>query len=208
MKAIIFDLDGVIISTDHLHYQSWKMIADKEGLLFNESMNHQMRGISRSDSLEILIKQSSKAYTPLEKEQLMHEKNEYYKKLLTSLSKEMIMEGILEVIAHAKQHNIKLAIGSSSKNAKFILEKIGLLDVFDVIVDGNDITWSKPNPEVFLKASERLNIPSDLCCVVEDAHAGIEAAKLAHMKAFAVGDAMHSSLKDGDFKDLLILLNM
>ena len=206
MKAIIFDLDGVIVSTDHLHYQSWKKVADKEGLFFDETMNHRMRGISRSASLEVMLEKSHKVYNQEEKNQLMFEKNEHYKQLLETLSKDMILEGVLEVITIAKKKHIKLAIGSSSKNAVFILEKIGLLDVFDVIVDGNDITFSKPNPEIFLKASEQLGISHEQCIVIEDAHAGIEAAKAANMKAYAVGDACLSTLKDGDFKDVLKIL--
>lgn len=203
MKAIIFDLDGVIVSTDHLHFQSWKKIADKEGLFFDESMNHMMRGISRSASLEIILEKNQKTYNQEEKERLMYEKNAYYKKLLETLSKEMILDGVLEVISAAKNKNIKLAIGSSSKNATFILEKIGLIDAFDVIVDGNDINYSKPNPEIFIKASERLGIDKESCIVIEDAHAGIEAAKSAHMKAYAVGEACSSTLKDGDFTEVL-----
>jgi beta-phosphoglucomutase len=208
MKAIIFDLDGVIVSTDHLHYLSWKKIADQFNIVFDETMNHSMRGISRRESLEILFKQYSKVLTEDEKLALMEEKNTYYKTLLASLSKDDILPSILDIIALSKQKHIKNAIGSSSKNAQYILEKIGLINHFDVIVDGNQILNSKPDPEVFLKACSQLGFTSNECVVVEDAHAGILAARRAGMKAYAVGDAISSELKDGLLEDLIHDLNL
>jgi len=208
MKAIIFDLDGVIVSTDHLHYLSWKRIADKLGIFFDDTMNHKMRGISRSESLEILLEHYPIVLTEYEKLELMTQKNDFYRQLLEKLSENDILSGIHTILDICNQKGIKKAIGSSSKNAPFILEKIGLLNQFDVIIDGNHITHSKPNPEVFLKAAEKLGLESKDCIVIEDAHAGILAAKRANMKAYAVGDAISSTIKDGVLEDVIHQLHL
>lgn len=208
MKAIIFDLDGVIVSTDHLHYISWKRIADKLGIFFDEEMNSKMRGISRRESLEVLLTNFQDNLTEEEKHILMEEKNTYYKKLLESLSPSDILKGIHTILDLCNQKGIKKAIGSSSKNAPFILKKIGLFDQFDVIIDGNHIVHSKPNPEVFLKAAERLILDPKDCIVIEDAHAGLLAAKRATMKAYAVGEAVSSTIKDGVIEDVIRHLSL
>lgn len=203
IKAVIFDLDGVIVSTDNLHYQAWKKMAEKEGLMFDKSINNQLRGISRMASLDIILKTASKQYTKKEKEALTNYKNDVYKTLLKQLSKKDILEDIMHIIDTLKANQVLIGIGSSSKNAMTILKNIGLVDRFDVVCDGTHITNSKPHPEVFLKAAKYLNVDPKFCAVVEDAISGIEAAKRARMIAFATGFASSSSIKDYDISDLL-----
>ena len=203
IKGVIFDLDGVIVSTDELHYKSWKRMADKEGIYFDETINHRLRGISRMASLEIILEKSSKNYTDQEKIDLAKYKNDYYVILLGDLSKKDILPNIMNVLEALKVMNIKVAIGSSSRNAKRILRNIGLFDDFEAISDGTNISRSKPDPEVFLKAAEMLNILPSESAVIEDALSGIEAAKNAGMLAFATGDAKSSPIKDYDFEKLL-----
>jgi beta-phosphoglucomutase len=206
IKAIIFDLDGVIVSTDYLHYASWKEMADKENIYFDETINHRLRGVSRKDSLEIILEKSNRAYSADEKQKLMDYKNELYVKSLESLSKENILKNVEPALKEFKEMGLKLSIGSSSKNAKRILEYLNLNDYFDAISDGTNITQSKPDPEVFLKAAEYLEESPKNCLVVEDAHSGIDAAKAGGMLACAVSEA--KSHKSADFRvdDLLELV--
>ena len=203
IKGVIFDLDGVIVSTDKLHYKAWKKMAEKEHIYFDEIINHRLRGISRMASLEIILEKSEKSYSDKEKHELAKYKNDYYVKLLEVLSKNDILPGIMQIIYSLKERNIKVAIGSSSRNAKMILKNIDLLDEFEAISDGTNISKSKPDPEVFLKAAEMLKIKPANSAVVEDALSGIEAAKNAGMLAFATGDAKTSPIKDYDLEDLL-----
>lgn len=206
IKAVIFDLDGVIVNTDELHYKAWKMITNQEGIEFNPEINHGLRGISRMDSLNIILEKASKVYTEEEKIMLASKKNHYYVESLKTLSKKDILPGISHVINLLKQKQVKIAIGSSSKNAKMILEKIGLLEFFDAIADGNDIEKSKPAPDVFLKAAKKLGVLPTSCIVVEDAESGIAAAKNANMLAAALFDARKSPLADYRFDHIEDLL--
>ncbi|ADQ08041.1 beta-phosphoglucomutase [Caldicellulosiruptor hydrothermalis 108] len=192
IKGVIFDLDGVIVSTDSLHYLAWKKIADKEGIYFDEEINHRLRGVSRIESLNILLEKANRVYTEEEKMRLADEKNNYYIELLKNLTPNDVLPGIIKVLKVLKEKGIKIAIGSSSKNAKVILERIGLLNSFDAISDGNDITRSKPFPDVFLVTAQKLWLKPEHCLVVEDAVAGIKAAKAAGMFAAAIGDAKKS----------------
>ena len=187
IKGIIFDLDGVLIHTDELHYQAWKELADHMGIYFDRSINEKLRGVSRMDSLEIILGENSLSNT--EKEVLADEKNEKYRKLLATLKPSDVTDEVRETLAALKEKGIKIAIGSSSKNAKFILQQIGLLDEFDAISDGNNISRSKPDPEVFLKAAEFLNLPPEECIVVEDAQAGIAAANAGGFISAGYGSA-------------------
>lgn len=196
IKGVIFDLDGVIVSTDDLHFEAWQFIANQEGIPFDRTINHQLRGVSRIESLEIILSRASKVYSNDEKQSLATQKNEFYVRLLDQLSEADILPGVKETIRLLKQQNIKIAIGSSSKNARKILKKIGLLDSFDAIIDGNDITYSKPHPEVFVKAGQALGLQPEQCAVVEDAEAGILAAKNAKMFAIGIGPASLSKMAD------------
>ncbi len=189
-KAIIFDLDGVICHTDHYHYLAWKQLADKIGVYFDETINNRLRGVSRMDSLEIILERWEK--TPLSEEEkikLAEEKNDNYKELLKQMSEKDLSQEVKDTLEHLRTRGLQLAIGSSSKNARFILGQIGLSDYFDAISDGNNITKSKPHPEVFLMAAGYLDISPEECLVVEDAKAGIDAARAAGMDSAAIGDA-------------------
>lgn len=189
-KGILFDLDGVLVHTDKLHYRAWKKIADTRGILFNEEINNLLRGVSRMESLEIILRNyHGPALSQEEKEALAEEKNNYYKEELKSMTPDDVTGEVRETLAALKAAGIKVAIGSSSKNTKFILKQVGLDDVFDAVSDGTNITKSKPDPEVFLKAAEYIGLPPEECLVVEDAVAGIEAAKCGGMKAAGIGDA-------------------
>lgn len=199
IKAVIFDLDGVIVSTDQFHYKAWKKISDEEGIPFNETINNRLRGVSRMESLDIILEQATRTYTPEEKQQLAERKNEYYRASLHELSPNDLLPGAHETIDELKKRKVKIAIGSSSKNTPTILEQIGLSKAFDAVADGNDITRSKPDPEVFLLAAERLDIAPEECLVVEDAEAGVQAAIAGGMNVAAVGDAgLHS--QDADYR--------
>lgn len=188
-SAAIFDLDGVIVSTDEYHYQAWKQICDKEDIPFNREINEKLRGVSRMESLEIILSNSTKCYSESEKLLLAQQKNETYRELLNHLSAKDILPGVRELILNLKGRGIKIAIGSSSKNTPFILEKIGMASSFDAIADGNGIKNSKPDPEVFLLAAQKLGVRPEECIVMEDAEAGIDAAIAGGMVAVGIGAA-------------------
>lgn len=205
-KGIIFDLDGVICHTDKYHYQAWKKLADRLGIYFDEEINNRLRGVSRMESLEIILERSDKQYTEQEKEAFATEKNEVYKELLKQMTPAELSPVVKNTLDQLREKGMKLAIGSSSKNAGFILGQLGLADFFDAVSDGNNISHSKPDPEVFLKAAEFLNLPASECLVVEDAEAGLLAARNGGMDSAAIGDAVKSELpqyKLNEFSDLL-----
>jgi len=203
VKAVIFDLDGVIVSTDELQYRAWKHMADREGIPFNWEINNRLRGISRRDSLEIILENSSKTYDEQQKMELITFKNDYYVKLLDGLTQDNILPNVMELLKKLKSDGVKIAVGSGSKNAKKILDKTGLSNAFDAIVDGTEIKHSKPDPEVFLLAAAKLHEKPENCIVVEDAKAGIQAAKEANMIAVGVSDARNSELADYKVDDIL-----
>lgn len=189
IKAVIFDLDGVIVSTDECHYKAWKMLADEEGIYFDRQINERLRGVSRMESLEIVLERAEKSYTDEEKAALAERKNDCYKEYIKALTPNDILVGVMDNLEDLKSKGIKIAIGSSSKNTPIILKQIGLDNYFDAVSDGNNIKKSKPDPEVFVKAADMLNIPYGECLVVEDADAGIEAGKNAGMLTLAVNKA-------------------
>jgi len=189
-KAVIFDLDGVIVSTDELHYRGWKRLADEEGIYFDRTINERLRGVSRMESLAILLENATKTYSGEQKLEMAARKNGYYCDLLSStLSAKDILPGVMPFLEDCKAAGLKIAIGSSSRNSPTILARIGLADYFDATADGNDITNSKPDPEVFLIAAERLGLSPAECLVAEDAEAGVTAAIAAGMTCLAVGFA-------------------
>lgn len=196
-KAIIFDLDGVIISTDELHFLAWKKIADDEKIPFDKDDNDALRGVSRMDSLELILRKSKKVYSEEEKLILANKKNDIYRRFLSKLTKNDLSRDTLNTLNKLKENGYLMAIGSSSKNTKYILYRIGLLDFFNAIVDGDDISHSKPNPEVFLKAAEKLKVNPEYTYVLEDAVSGIEAAKNGGFIPIAIGPASFS--KDAKF---------
>jgi beta-phosphoglucomutase len=189
IKAVIFDLDGVIVSTDEYHFQAWKQLADLEGIQFSREDNERLRGVSRMESLEIILEKAGRTYSDEEKLGMAERKNAIYRESLSRLSPTDILPGVMDWLDELKTRGIKTAIGSSSKNAGPILEAIGLTDAFEVIVDGTHIKSSKPDPEVFTLAGERLGVAPEYCLVVEDADAGVEAGVAAGMPTLAVGSA-------------------
>lgn len=207
LKAVIFDLDGVIVSTDECHYEAWKRMADEEGIYFDRTINQRLRGVSRMESLEIIMERSAGTYGEQQKSELADRKNSYYRELIKKLSPDDILPGVTNLMDTLQKRQIKLGIGSSSKNTPVILKQIGLSHCFDVIVDGNDIKKSKPDPEVFLKAAQRMKIPACNCLVVEDADAGVEAALSAGMSVLAVGSAsgnLSATYRAADLSDKAI----
>ncbi|MCR5678233.1 MAG: beta-phosphoglucomutase [Agathobacter sp.] len=188
-RGIIFDLDGVICFTDRYHYQAWKKLADRLGIYFDETINDRLRGVSRMESLEIILERSEVQYSDEEKAAFAEEKNETYKQLLTQMSEKDLSDEVRDTLQELRNRGYKLAIGSSSKNTKTILKQIGLADFFDAISDGTNITKSKPDPEVFLKAAEFIGEKPENCLVVEDAEAGIEAAYRGGFDSAGIGEA-------------------
>lgn len=175
IKAIIFDLDGVLVSTDELHYRAWKALAGRLGVPFDRAKNDRCRGISRMASLDIVLEDAPTAYTQAEREAFAAEKNETYRAMLASLTPADTLEGVLPTLAELRRRGYRLALASVSKNAPLILERTGLDRYLDAVADGNCITRSKPDPEVFLKAAEKLGMACESCAAMDDALAGIEA---------------------------------
>ena len=192
LQGVIFDLDGVIVSTDDCHYRAWKKMADEEGIEFDREINERLRGVSRMDSLEIILEKATKAYSDTEKQEMATRKNNYYVELIGALTPADILPGAMDVLNWLKEHGIKVAIGSSSRNTPIILRQIGLDGFFDAVADGNQITRSKPDPEVFLLAAKLLGLDPAVCMVVEDADAGVEAALAGGMRVLGVGSAMNN----------------
>lgn len=188
-KGMIFDLDGVICSTDEYHYQAWKTLADRLGIPFDRTINNRLRGVSRMESLEIILEKAACEYTPEEKATFAEEKNNIYRELLHQMSTADLSDDVRNTLNALREKGVRVAIGSSSKNTPFILERIGLGDFFEAVADGNCITHSKPHPEVFLKAAAMLGLTPTECLVVEDAHAGVEAAVAGGFDCAAIGDA-------------------
>ena len=189
MKAILFDLDGVIVSTDEQHYLAWQTLADRLGIPFGRETNNSFRGVSRMACMDIMEQLGGKHYSQEEKEAYASWKNDYYRALLGQMSPDDLDAEVKTTLDALRAGGLRLAIGSSSKNAKFILSRIGLSDFFDAVSDGTNISKSKPDPEVFLKAAEFLGLKPEECLVVEDAVFGVDAAHAGGMKAVAVGDA-------------------
>lgn len=183
----IFDLDGVLVDTAKYHYLAWKQLADRLNIPFTKEDNEQLKGVSRVKSLEILLSLGSKNYTENERKQFMDQKNETYVRYISHMDESEILPGVVELLNQLKQKKIKIALGSASKNSELILKNTKLQDYFDVIVDGNDVSKAKPDPEVFLLGAKKIGIPANKCMVFEDAKAGIEAAKQAGMLAIGVG---------------------
>jgi beta-phosphoglucomutase len=187
IQGVIFDLDGVLVTTDELHFQSWKAMADEEGIPFTRQDNERLRGVSRMASLDIILEKATRAYTDAEKEALAAKKNTMYRTLLGRLTPADLLPGARATVEQLRAWGIKTAIGSSSRNTPLILEQTGLRPLFDAVADGNDIQRSKPDPEVFLIAAQRLGLEPAQCLVIEDAVAGIEAAVAGGFHAFGIG---------------------
>jgi beta-phosphoglucomutase len=202
VKGLIFDLDGVVVSTEKNHYESWKRIAGVLGAEFNEELNENLKGVSRADSLRFILDNSKMEIGEAEFEGLLIRKNEFYRESIGDLSRDNILPGVIEVIEKAKAQGIKVMIGSSSRNARYILDKLGIIDEFDHIVDGNDVKFPKPDPEVFLNGAKLADLDPVNCIVFEDAASGIKAAKQGGFKAVAVGNPNIKELADEYYETL------
>jgi beta-phosphoglucomutase len=189
IKAVLFDLDGVLVDTARFHYVAWKELADREGIYFDEQINERLKGVSRSESLAILLEQAGREYSAEEQLAMMTSKNKRYLEWVETLTPGDCLPGVPALLAGLREAKLKTAICSASKSAVLIARKLRIEDCFDVILGGADVTRSKPDPEVFLLAAKRLGIEPGFCLVIEDAYAGIEAAKRAGMRSFGVGEA-------------------
>lgn len=187
-KAFIFDLDGVIVDTAKYHFLAWQKIAARLGINFTHEHNEQLKGVSRIRSLDIILGLGNIQATQEEKDQWLVEKNEDYLGHIRHMKADEVLQGVLPVLEYLKANNQPLALGSASKNARPILEKVGVLHFFDAIVDGNDVTNAKPDPEVFLRAAQLLGKSAAEAIVFEDAVAGIQAANIARMVSVGIGD--------------------
>ncbi|WP_238902016.1 MULTISPECIES: beta-phosphoglucomutase [unclassified Clostridium] len=208
-KGVIFDLDGVICHTDKYHYYAWKELADSLGIYFDEIINNRFRGVSREKCMEILLEGYNNTISDTEKTMLAEKKNDLYRELLKNLSSKDLDFDIKETLDKLKEKGISLAIGSSSKNTMFILGQLGIKDYFNAVSDGNNISKSKPNPEVFLKAAAFMGLSPKECLVVEDAKAGIEAANRGGFDSAGIGEAaLHESITYpiNKFKDILNII--
>ena len=187
-KAVLFDLDGVLVSTDEYHYRSWVKIAGEEGFdFFNHKFNDQFRGVARLECVEILTKASGRSYSREQKQGIADRKNKYFAESLSAVTSKELLPGALETLQELKKRGIKIAVASNSRNAKSIIQQTNIGYLLDAIVDGYDIEKSKPNPEVFLLAAKKVGVAPAHCIVVEDAVTGIEAARRAWMKALGIG---------------------
>lgn len=184
--AIIFDLDGVLCSTDRYHYLAWKALADKLGIPFDEQANGRLRGVSRMESLEILLGEKSSLYSKGERLAMAEEKNSLYKGYLSAMTPGDLSRDVRMTLHTLRQRGYLLAVGSSSKNARLILRQLGLGDFFDAVADGTMITNSKPDPEVFLLAASLLGVPPQNAMVIEDAKSGVRAAKAGRFRAIGI----------------------
>ncbi|MBB1645762.1 beta-phosphoglucomutase [Sphingobacterium sp. UME9] len=191
VKAVIFDLDGVLVDTAIYHFQAWHRLAEDLGYSFSIVDNEQLKGVSRIESLELILKWAGVEKSEAEKADLLVLKNQWYLELIEQLSPDHVLSGSLELLKKLQEKGIKIGLGSASKNAMGILEKTGIIPYFDALIDGNVVQLSKPNPEVFLKGAEVLEIAPAHCLVLEDAQAGIDAARAAGMQVIGIGLEEH-----------------
>ncbi len=196
-KGAIFDLDGVLVDTAKYHYEAWKMLAEQLGFDFTMDDNERLKGVSRMQSLEILLEIGGITITDEKKMELAEQKNACYVRLIKEIDESELLMGAKEYLCFLKGKGIKIALGSASKNAMTILNNLGIVPLFDAIIDGNKVNRTKPDPEVFTKAVDELRLTPSDCIVFEDAVAGIEAAKNAGISTVGIGDRM--ILKDADF---------
>ncbi|MBL4931273.1 beta-phosphoglucomutase [Clostridium paridis] len=196
IKGCIFDLDGVIVDTAKYHYLAWSSLAKELGIAFNEDDNERLKGVSRMESLNIILSLGNRKMTLEEKELLADKKNKKYVECIDKLKEEEILPGVKEFLQELRNEGIKISLGSASKNSRFILDKLALKNYFDCIIDGNKISKAKPDPEVFLAAVREMELKSEECVVFEDALAGVRAAHNGGMKVIGVGSEENLSEAD------------
>ncbi len=197
IKACIFDLDGVVVDTARYHYIAWKKIAKDLGFSFSQQENERLKGVSRMDSLDILLQLGNITMDDAKKEDLAAIKNNLYVSYILQMTPDEILPGVISFLDELRANGILIALGSASKNAKFILDRINLADKFDAVIDGNRVSKAKPDPEVFLKGAAELRIEPQNCVVFEDAQAGIDAARNAGMNIIGIGQP--DNLKQADY---------
>lgn len=202
LKAVLFDLDGVIVDTAKHHYIAWKALADRLGVYFDESINERLKGVSRMASLDIILERSDKTYSEGEKEALATEKNDQYVAMVKQIAPSEILPGVTSFLQSLREAGIKSAVCSASKSADMVIDLLDLNDFFDAVLGGADVTKPKPDPEIFELARDRFGLTSGECLVVEDAYAGIEAAKTAGMKVLGIGDAEILTNADVVYRDM------
>jgi beta-phosphoglucomutase len=200
-KAFIFDLDGVIVDTAKYHYLAWKKIATALGIEFTHELNELLKGVSRVRSLDIILGLGNVDASQEQKDQWLIQKNEEYLSYLVDMNQSEILPGVMTVLEFLKANHQPIALGSASKNARPILEKTGILSYFDAIVDGNDVSNAKPDPEVFLQAAQKLGISNENSIVFEDSVAGIQAANIAAMTSIGIGEAAILNEAKFNFQD-------
>ncbi len=188
IQGFLFDLDGVIVDTAVFHYKAWKRLANQLGFDIDEVFNERLKGISRMDSLEEVLRHGGLDFSPEKKEELATRKNEWYLELVDGMTEDDVLPFVLDFLKATKAAGIRIGLGSASKNAPKILSKTGIASYFDVVIDGTKVSRSKPDPEVFLKGAEAFGFDVTECLVFEDAFAGIEAAKAAGMKSVGIGE--------------------
>jgi beta-phosphoglucomutase len=188
-KAFIFDLDGVIVDTAKYHYLAWQKIANELNIEFTHEHNELLKGVSRVRSLDIILELGKVTASQEDKDRWLVQKNEDYLTYLVDMNESEILPGVFRILQFLKDNNQPIALGSASKNARPILEKTGLLPYFDAVVDGNDVTNAKPDPEVFLMAAKLLNITPENAIVFEDSVAGVQAANIGNMTSIGIGEA-------------------
>ena len=208
IKGIIFDLDGVLVFTDQFHFAAWKQLASELGYTIDEEMNSRLRGVSRMDSLNIVLEKYEGILSNEKKVVLADRKNKIYLNYLENMVPSDVSNAVRKTLADLHERGYKIALGSSSRNAKIILKKVALEEAFDAISDGTNISKSKPDPEVFLKAAEYLDLQPEECIVVEDAYAGIDAAKAGNMQAVGIGEAYSYAKADYHIKKIEELLTI
>lgn len=209
-KAFIFDLDGVIVDTAKYHFLAWQKLAQELGIEFTPEHNEELKGVSRVRSLDIILALGNIEASQEDKNKWLTQKNEDYLSYLVDMDESEILPGVLPVLEYIKEKNQLIALGSASKNARPILEKTGILPFFDAIVDGNDVSNAKPDPEVFLRAAQLLNVSNENAIVFEDSVAGIQAANTANMISIGIGETaiLHEAkynFKDFTFMDLAFI---
>ena len=203
IEACIFDLDGVVVDTAKYHFRAWSQLADYLDIPFTEEDNEVMKGLGRSDSLDMLLRLTDKSYTDDEKQEFLTRKNESYLSLVDDMDAAAILPGVISLLELLKEHGIKVALGSASKNARLILDKIGLTDRFDIIVDGNDVERPKPDPEVFLKGAAQLGALPENTIVWEDSAKGLDAALAGAFLTVGIGQAKYLDHAHQVVSDLL-----
>lgn len=186
-RAVIFDLDGVLTDTAEYHYLGWQRLADEIGIPFDREANEQLRGISRRESLGLLL--GDRPVGDEDREEMMERKNAYYLTYLQDMTPDDALPGAIDLVEDARRRGLKVAIGSSSKNAPEVLERLGISDLFDAVVDGHSVEHAKPHPDLFLAAAAMLDVPPQECIVIEDAESGVDAALAGGMTAVGVGPA-------------------